>query len=150
MPSQGLLTIGELATLSRVPATTLRYYEKCGLLEPPERVGGQRRYDPSVVGRLMVIRFCRVAGLGLDEIATVLADDSPGRSATKDLARAHIVAIDDQITKLQMARRMMAAAANCVCPTLETCECHAMDDAVAELRAFLTAELAAEGVDDSR
>ena len=148
MAAEGLLAIGELSTLSRVPATTLRYYEKCGLLEPPVRIGGQRRYDPSVVGRLMVIRFCRVAGLGLEEIATVLGDESPGRSATKDLARAHIRSIDDQVTKLQMARRMMEAAVNCVCPTIETCACGAMDDVVAELRAFLVAEHAAQSAGD--
>jgi DNA-binding transcriptional MerR regulator len=40
-----LLTIGELAKRSRTPATTIRYYEREGLLPAPERLNGRRRYD---------------------------------------------------------------------------------------------------------
>ncbi len=143
-----LLSIGEVAALSRTPATTLRYYEKCGLLEPPHRVGGQRRYEAAVIGRLMVIRFCRVAGLGLDVIEQVLSDTSPNRRSTKELALAQVELIDGQIARLEMARRMMFAASSCRCPTLETCDCTAMDDVTAELRAYLAAEHEADQARD--
>jgi DNA-binding transcriptional MerR regulator len=36
------LTIGELALQADVAATTLRYYERIGLIQSPARVGGQR------------------------------------------------------------------------------------------------------------
>jgi DNA-binding transcriptional MerR regulator len=35
------LTIGELALQADVAATTLRYYERIGLLQSPARIGGR-------------------------------------------------------------------------------------------------------------
>ncbi len=137
-----MLTIGQVAAISNTPATTLRYYEKCGLIDPPARMSGQRRYDMSIIGRLMVIRFCRVAGLGLPVIAKVLADRSSNRRVTKSLAHNQVALIDIEIEKLQMARRMMLAASQCSCPTLESCGCGSMDDVTAELRAYLENERA--------
>ena len=93
----------------------------------------------------MVIRFCRVAGLSLETISTVLADRSPNRTATRKLAADQVLLIDDEIAKMQMARRMMVAASVCGCPTLETCECGAMDDVIVELREYLQAQHEAAG-----
>ncbi|MBN9634276.1 MAG: MerR family DNA-binding transcriptional regulator, partial [Actinobacteria bacterium] len=47
-------TIGEVSVRADVAATTLRYYEQIGLIPPPARVGGQRRYDDAVIDRLNV------------------------------------------------------------------------------------------------
>jgi MerR family redox-sensitive transcriptional activator SoxR len=134
-----LLAIGEVAERSGTPITTLRFYERRGLIEPPRRVSGQRRYEASVLMRLMVIRFCRIAGLSLDEIGEVLTDRSRGRSATKRLARRRVEAIDAQIAELQLARRMMRAAAECRCPTMDECRCGAMPPVIAEMREFAAA-----------
>ena len=64
----GRLTIGEVARQAGVTATTLRYYEQIGLVPAPARLGGQRRYDVSVLARLEVIQLCKSAGFALDEI----------------------------------------------------------------------------------
>ncbi len=132
-----LLSIGQLSAAADVPITTLRYYEKRGLLSPTARVGGQRRYQPGVIMRLMVIRFCQVAGLTLDEILVVLNDQSPDRTVTKDLAGNRIVAINHQIAQLEMAKLMLASAVRCHCPSVETCNCGAMDEATVQLRSSL-------------
>jgi len=50
-------TIGKVAEETGVAATTLRYYEQVGLVPAPARVGGQRRYDDSVLARLEVIEL---------------------------------------------------------------------------------------------
>jgi DNA-binding transcriptional MerR regulator len=71
------LTIGQLALQADVAATTLRYYERIGLIQSPARVGGQRHYDESIVARLEVIRLCKAAGFALDEIQLLFADDAP-------------------------------------------------------------------------
>ncbi|MGI9596952.1 MAG: MerR family transcriptional regulator, partial [Acidimicrobiales bacterium] len=132
-----LLSIGQLAELSSVPITTLRFYEKRGLIDPPLRENGQRRYEPSVVMRLMVIQFCQVAGLKLDEILVVLGDASEGRRATKEIAASRIVAIDEQVEQLALARLMMESAIRCRCSSVESCSCGAMDESVARLLAHL-------------
>lgn len=88
--------------------------------------------------RLMVIRFCRIAGLKLDEIRTVIHDRSPNRTITKDIARKRMMAIEDQIAGLEMARLMLASSVRCRCPSVESCRCGAMDDVVEQMRSSLT------------
>ena len=50
------ITIGEMARRTDVRASTIRYYERVGLLPEPERVAGRRRYDQEVVDRLALIK----------------------------------------------------------------------------------------------
>jgi len=46
------LTIGEAARRAGVATSSIRYYERLGLLPQPERSHGQRRYDADVLGKL--------------------------------------------------------------------------------------------------
>ena len=65
-------TIGDIAREADVKPSTLRYYESIGLLHPPERKNGQRRYDSEALKRLSVIRMAKEAGFTLKEIRTLL------------------------------------------------------------------------------
>jgi DNA-binding transcriptional MerR regulator len=51
------MTIGELAAESGLPASTIRYWERIGVLPKPPRVSGQRRYTGNAVQRLAVLRL---------------------------------------------------------------------------------------------
>jgi MerR family transcriptional regulator, redox-sensitive transcriptional activator SoxR len=126
--------IGEVERISGVPATTLRFYERIGLIAAPVRRSGRRRYGATIFSTLMVIRFCRIAGLSLDEIAVVVDDRSRGRTETKRIALDHADRIDAQLAQLRLARSMMRAVAACVCPTPEECECGAMEPVLVRLR----------------
>lgn len=117
------LTIGELSHQADVAATTLRYYERIGLIQPPVRVGGQRRYDDSIVARLDVIRLCKVAGFALDEIQLLFADDAPGRPASRALAETKLVEIDARIAELHRAREIIEWGMGCTCPSIDDCTC---------------------------
>lgn len=117
------LSIGEVARRAGVRPTTLRYYEDVGLLPPPERVSGQRRYDGSVVSRLQVIGLCKAAGFSLDEIKVLFADDAPGRPVSKALAQAKLADIDAQMATLIRARSIIEWGMRCTCPSIDTCTC---------------------------
>jgi DNA-binding transcriptional MerR regulator len=117
------LTIGTLARRADIAPTTLRYYEAIGLLPPPTRVGGQRRYDESVLNRLEVIRVCKVAGFTLAEIQLLLADDRPGRAASRALAEAKLADIDARIASLADAHGVIEWGLSCTCPSLGECTC---------------------------
>jgi DNA-binding transcriptional MerR regulator len=117
------LTIGELALQADVAATTLRYYEKIGLIHSPARVGGQRRYDDSILARLDVIRLCKAAGFALDEIQLLFADDSPGRPTSRALAETKLAEIDARIAELQRAREIIEWGMRCTCPSIDDCTC---------------------------
>ncbi|WP_409426204.1 MerR family transcriptional regulator [Mycobacterium sp. SMC-11] len=119
----GRLTIGEVADRSGVAATTLRYYERIGLLVSPDRVGGQRRYDDAVLARLEVIGLCKAAGFALGEIQLLFADDAPGRPASYALAQAKLAEIDAQLESLSRARAVIEWGMRCTCPSIDACTC---------------------------
>ncbi|MBO0883524.1 MAG: MerR family transcriptional regulator [Mycobacterium sp.] len=117
------MTIGEVARIAGVAATTLRYYEQIGLVPAPMRVGGQRRYDGSVLARLEVIRLCKSVGFALDEIQLLFADDAPGRPATRALGEAKLAEIDARMAALARARAIIEWGMCCTCPSIEACTC---------------------------
>ena len=62
-------TITELSKMFHLPASTIRYYEKIGLLVNVEHVNSYRRvYDESHVDRLNAIECFKKAHLPLEEI----------------------------------------------------------------------------------
>jgi MerR family redox-sensitive transcriptional activator SoxR len=121
--SRATLTIGEVAREAGVAATTLRYYEQIGLLPPPARLAGRRRYDGSILARLEVIRLCKSAGFALEEIQLLFADDAPGRPASRALAEAKLAEIDDQMASLARARAVIEWGMSCTCPSIGACTC---------------------------
>jgi DNA-binding transcriptional MerR regulator len=119
----GHLTIGAVAREAGVAATTLRYYEQIGLVPPAARIGGQRRYDESVLARLEVIRLCKSAGFALEEIQLLFADDAPGRPTSRALAEAKLAEIDAQMQSLARAREVIEWGMRCTCPSIDACTC---------------------------
>ncbi|MFI2411987.1 MerR family transcriptional regulator [Streptomyces sp. NPDC018947] len=78
-----LITIGELATRTRLSLKALRLYGDRGLL-PPARVDprtGFRRYGPAQVERARRIALLRATGMSLTRIAEVL--DSSGEEPVR-------------------------------------------------------------------
>jgi DNA-binding transcriptional MerR regulator len=68
------LAIGMLGAQTGTPVSTLRFYERKGLLPSPPRVAGQRRYPPESVDRVLAIRLWQRAGFTIAEIGGLLAD----------------------------------------------------------------------------
>ncbi len=67
-------SISDLSEMFNLPASTIRYYEKIGLLENVEHVNQyRRRYDETHVDRLNAIECFKKAMLPLDEIKTFFA-----------------------------------------------------------------------------
>jgi MerR family transcriptional regulator, copper efflux regulator len=68
-----LLHISELAERSQVPSSTLRYYERIGLVEPVGRAAnGYRQYDQTSLERLSFIRRAKRLGMRLVDVVTLV------------------------------------------------------------------------------
>ena len=105
------LPIGAVAALADVATSTLRYYERRGLVVADTRSSGQRRYGRATVRRLVFVQMLQDAGLSLDEIQALLdADDNP---SWKAIARERLALLDEEIALLQYARRLLDGALLC-------------------------------------
>ena len=119
-----LLTIGDFARLAGRRASSIRYYEKIGLLPEPMRSGGQRRYSRESLRVLAVIDVAQGAGLSLDQIKAILAAAPAGNEPIGELRRAaaaRLPAIAAEIERAQHAREWLEKAAACECPSLAEC-----------------------------
>lgn len=73
MTAEKMLKIGSLAAQAKVNVQTIRYYERCGLLEPPQRTSsGYRLYPEASVRRIRFIKNTQSLGFSLAEIGELL------------------------------------------------------------------------------
>jgi MerR family transcriptional regulator, copper efflux regulator len=102
------MQIGELASRSKVPAKTIRYWETIGVLAPPSRSANRYRdYGAGVLDRLVFIRAAQAIGLTLGEIRSVIALRDDGETPcdhVRQLIEQHAGALDDRIAELQRLR----------------------------------------------
>ena len=118
------MTIGEVARQADVKPSTLRYYESIGLLLPPERISGQRRYDNEALKRLSVIHIAKQAGFTLKEIETLLSgfsEDTPPSAQWKTLASQKLHEIDALISRAKGMKKVLEEGMNCDCLSLDEC-----------------------------
>jgi len=128
-PGMTLLGIGELAAITGKRPSAIRYYEHIGLLPPPARVDGRRRYHHDVVRTLAVIETGQRAGLALDDLKTLLAaspDDGDAIERLRVVAGRKLPEIIALIERSQLVREWLECAARCECPDLD--ECPLFDD----------------------
>ena len=118
------LTIGEVARRTGLRASALRYYEAQGVLPPPRREHGHRRYDAGVVRRVRVLRFAQDAGFTLDEIRTLFhgfGPDTPLNERWATLAQAKVAELDALIDRATRMKRAIEAGLDCGCVRVEDC-----------------------------
>lgn len=76
-------TTGEMAKLCGVSVRTVQYYDTRGILTPSElSEGGRRLYSENDLKRMKIICFLRDAGISINSIGELLAEDDPGSVIT--------------------------------------------------------------------
>jgi MerR family transcriptional regulator, redox-sensitive transcriptional activator SoxR len=122
--SSEFLGIGEVARISGRAASAIRYYESIGLLAEPVRVSGRRRYPADVLRSLAVIDTAQRAGLTLDDIRLLLqasAEDADAVEQLREVAERRLPVLREAIARAELVKEWLEQAADCCCPTLETC-----------------------------
>ncbi len=129
------LTIGEVATRSGVPHTSLRFYEDRGLIVSYRSPGNQRRYPRPVLRRLAVIRAAQRGRRSLEQIndalATLPADHAPTRRDWTRLSRSWRHELDARIDALVRLRDNLDGCIGCGCLSLQRCALYNPADAQA-------------------
>jgi len=115
-----VLDIAEVARVSRISASALRFYEEKGLIESIGRRGLRRLFDAGVLERLTLIALGRVAGFSLNEIAAMFGSDGRLRVNRKALS-AKADELDKTIRELAALRDGLRHAASCPAPSHLEC-----------------------------
>lgn len=114
------IDISEVAKRAGVAASTLRYYEKMGLIASLGPQGARRRFAPAVLTQLALIALGQTAGLSLDEIKAMLSPHG-GPKIDRPLLAAKADEIDTTIRHLRAVSRGLRHAA--ACPARSHAEC---------------------------
>lgn len=126
---QNDLTIGKLAKHAGVNVETIRYYQRRGLLDEPDKpLRGYRHYPADMVKRVRFIKRAQALGFTLEEIAELLRLDAIGACAeTQELATRKLALIKGKLADLTAMRKTLTVlVAQCdnsnrrACPIIET------------------------------
>lgn len=109
------MDIAEVAKLSGVPASTLRFYESKGLIHSIGRRGLRRLFAPHVLEQLALIALGRAAGFSLDEIAGMVVSEGQPQ-IDRELLNRKADELDRAVRKLSAVRDGLRHAAVCTAP----------------------------------
>ncbi len=116
---QEKMTIGGLAKACGVPTSTLRFYERCGILAPEARTGSNyRSYSAGAVEHLRFIRAAQLTGFSLKDIRQML-DFTTGQGRpcreVASLIRRRRSEVQDRLRELKRVDRKLGAALKSCC-----------------------------------
>jgi MerR family redox-sensitive transcriptional activator SoxR len=118
------LTIGEVARRAGVATSSIRYYERIGLLPPPERMHGQRRYDADVLGKLGFIGVAQRAGFKLAEIRELIdgVDSAGGMGEQiRALSSRKLDEVEALLERTKAMKGWLEVAQQCGCASPAEC-----------------------------
>ena len=106
---QDKLTIGRIALAAGVNVETIRYYQRRGLLDEPQKPpDGHRRYSVSATRRVTFIKRAQQLGFTLEEVkGLLLLEDGRSCRETRLLAEHKLALIEARITDLNRIRRLL-------------------------------------------
>lgn len=135
MDENGWLTVGEAARAADVTRKAIRVYESKGLVSPAKRTSaGYRMFSLAEVETLKFIRRARSLGLGLDEVAGLLAERRAGGSVCPQVRaqlERRVSEVDAAIDDLQAFRRsLLEAVGQCTQVPAEASTCPVLEPSV--------------------
>ena len=105
------MDIAIVSKTSRLPASTLRFYEEKGLIRSHGRKGLRRLFDANILERLALISLGRSAGFSLEEMRAMFTPK--GTKIDRALLSAKADELDQRIRELTSMRDGLRHAANC-------------------------------------
>ncbi|GAA6168003.1 helix-turn-helix domain-containing protein [Sessilibacter corallicola] len=113
------MDISEVAKVSGVKASTLRFYEEKGLIKSTGRRGIRRQFSEKVIDQLALIALGQNAGFSLDELVEMFIENRNELNRDKLLAKAE--ELDSKINELVAMRDGLRHAAACNAPNHFEC-----------------------------
>lgn len=106
-----IYTVCEASQKLGIPSSTIRFYDKQGLLPFVERsAGGMRTFTDADIERLQDILELKAAGFSIKEITQFICLENEGDSSLQprlEMLRHRYLAIESEIAKLQDTLKML-------------------------------------------
>jgi MerR family transcriptional regulator, copper efflux regulator len=119
--------IGQAAALFGLAPSTVRWWEKQGVLPPSRQAAGKRRYDRGDLRRIGLAYLCTVTGMmPLEQTAVVTSGDTDNANWQREV-RAQIAQLDEQRARLQSARNYLEHLLTCTSDD-PTADCPHLDE----------------------
>jgi MerR family mercuric resistance operon transcriptional regulator len=110
----GRYTISQLADAAGVPTTTVRYYERVGLVQPEDRsAGNYRLYGEESLRKVKFIRAAQAVGFTLEDIKTLLATENgslPRCRQVQPLLEERLADVDQKLRDLHEVQQVLKSA----------------------------------------
>ena len=120
-----LIQIGDVAKQLNIPASTIRYYEKIGLIKNQSRVSGRRCFDQNTLSTLQFIKLAQSVGFTITETKGLLEHFNNEPQKQQQLRQNFIhqkqMEIRKKIADLQQMDNALTRVANCECTSIENC-----------------------------
>lgn len=130
------LTVGDVAERSGIAVSAVHFYERKGLIRSARNSANHRRYSPTVLRKIAIIRVAQRAGVPLQEVADAMAFLPAEGKVTADdwatLSRQWTDELNDRIDRLTRLRDNMAGCIGCGCLSMEACRLVNPGDALAD------------------
>ncbi|GLR69770.1 helix-turn-helix domain-containing protein [Agaribacter marinus] len=115
-----MLDIGEVAKLSGLPTSTLRFYEEKRLIQSVGRNGLRRLFDHKVVEQLEFVALGRTAGFSLEDIVAMFSANGQYH-VNRDLLRVKADELEIQAKRMMAISNGLRHAADCSAPSHSEC-----------------------------
>lgn len=112
--SRSTYTISQLSKTAGIPTTTVRYYERVGLIEPEDRSAGNYRiYTDDSLRKVKFIRAAQGIGFTLDDIKQLLAAEVgkiPRCCDVQPLLEQRMADVEQRLRDLKNVKRVLQSA----------------------------------------
>ena len=115
-----ILDIGEVAELTGLPVSALRYYEELGLIRSMGRHGLRRLFDVKILQQLQFVALGQKAGFRLEEVGQMFGSDGRLR-IDRELLMEKAKDVDRHIKQLTAVREGLKHVAHCPEPNHLEC-----------------------------
>ncbi len=107
-------TISQLAKAAGIPTSTIRYYERIGLVHPEDRSeGNYRLYGDESLHKLKFIKSAQSIGFTLENVNALLSDEAgekPTCGNVKGLIEERLGDVEKRLKDLKHVQRVLKTA----------------------------------------
>jgi len=125
------MTISELAKAAEIPTTTVRYYERIGLVKAEDRSqGNYRLYGEDSLRKVMFIRAAQSIGFTLDDVKALLGQSSSSTESCREvqsLIQERLAEVNQRLKDLRHVQKVLKSSLNKCQETEQVDCCHVIE-----------------------